>query len=187
MQVTTRQIFTTVAMLFFSAAFAITPSAAGVPEPDEPAARVPPLSRVRSNHAAIAAVMAAAAQRSPVFRRLVETIDASDGLVYVDEGNCGHGVTACLSLEVRVAGPYRLVRILVDPRKKSGGCELMASIGHELRHAVELLREPGVRDFHAAFSLFAREGRANSDSGRFETEAAVRTGLAVDREACGKP
>src|ERR1700704_912154 len=77
----------------------------------------PPLVRVRSNDPAIAAIMREAADRSSVFRRLVQTIDATDGLVYVDEGRCGHGVSACLTLSVQVAGPHRLLRILLDPSR----------------------------------------------------------------------
>ena len=34
----------------------------------------------------------------------------------------------------------------------------MASIGHELRHAIEFLSEPNVRDYRAAFSFFDRKG-----------------------------
>jgi hypothetical protein len=86
----------------------------------------PPLARVRSNTPSIAAIIQDAAERSPLFRRLIETIDATDGLVYVDEGKCGHGVSACLVLSVQVAGPHRLLRILVDPHKHKRDCDLMA-------------------------------------------------------------
>lgn len=148
-------------------------------------AQPPPLVRVRSsNSPSIAAVIQEAAVRSPLFRRLLKTIDATDGLVYVDEGICGHGVAACLSLSVLVSGPYRLVRILVDTHKLDNDCELMAAIGHELWHAIELLREPNVRNYQAAFSFFEREGPTDREKGRFETDAAVRTGLSVLREVC---
>ena len=133
----------------------------------------PPLVRVRSNDPAFTAVIQQAAERSPLFRRLIATIDATDGLVYVDEGKCGHSVAACLTLSVKVAGPYRLLRILVDLQRRKRDCDLMASIGHELHHAIELLREPNVRDYHAAFSFFEREGPTDREKGRFETAEAV--------------
>ena len=148
-------------------------------------AESPSLVRVRSNTPSIAAVIQEAAERSPLFRRLIATIDATDGLVYVDEGKCGHSVSACLTLSVQVAGPHRLLRILVEPHKRERDCDLMASIGHELRHAIELLSEPNVRDYHAAFSFFEREGPTDREKGRFETAAAVRTGLEVLAEVCG--
>jgi len=147
-------------------------------------AEAPPLVRVRSNSLALAAVIDDATVRAPLFRRLRKTIDATDGLVYVDDGICGHGVSACLSLSVRVAGPFRLLRISVDTHKRDNPCDLMASIGHELWHAIELLSEPNVRDYHAAFSFFDREGPTDREKGRFETPAAIRTGLDVLREVC---
>jgi hypothetical protein len=144
----------------------------------------PPLNRVRSNDPSIAAVIQQAAVRSPLFRPLIATIDATDGLVYVDEGNCGHSVSACLTLSVQVAGPYRLLRILVDPHKREKDCDLMASIGHEPRHAIELLVDPTVRNYRSAYSFFDRVGPTGS--ARFETPAAVGTGLEVGAEACAQ-
>jgi hypothetical protein len=144
----------------------------------------PPLIRVRSNTPSIAAVIHVAAQRSTAFRHLIATIGATDGLVYVDDGKCGHSVSACLLLSVTVAGPHRLLRILVDLNVRNSDCEIMASIGHDLRHAIELLSEPNIRNYHAAWSFFDREAPTDRDLGRFETPAAVRTGLAVLAEVC---
>jgi len=106
--------------------------------------------------------------------------------VYVDEGKCGHSVSACIVLSVQVAGPHRLLRILVDPHKYKRDCDLMASIGHELRHAIEVLNEPNVRDYPAVQSFFEREGPTGGGEGRFETAAAVRTGFEVLAEVCAR-
>ena len=62
------------------------------------------MSRVRSSSASILALIGQAAERSETFRRLVETIDASDGIVYVEEGTCGRGVRACF-VAVSESGP----------------------------------------------------------------------------------
>jgi hypothetical protein len=80
-----------------------------------------------------------------------------------------------------VAGQYRLLFILVVS-DRAPGCQLVEAIGHELYHAFEVLREPGVRSFPDLFSLFQRLGAAKS--GRFETTAAVNAGLMISREAC---
>jgi hypothetical protein len=135
--------------------------------------------RVRSASPAIAVAIREAAERSATFRRLVDTIDTTNGLVYVEEGFCGHSVRACLVLSIKVAGPSRLLRILVDTRKTDG--ELMGSIGHELQHAVEVLSDPSVTDYYKVYSFYQREGRMVND--RFETLAAVRAGLDVLAEA----
>lgn len=144
----------------------------------------PPLARVRSDSSAIAEVIRQASERSILFRRLVARIDATDGLVYVDEGKCGHGVRACLTLSVQVAGPHRLLRILVESIRRQNTCDLMASIGHELWHAIELLGQPKVTNYSSAYSFFQREGPNGGGHVPFETQAAVRTGFEVGREVC---
>jgi hypothetical protein len=53
-----------------------------------------------------------AAARSMTFRGLVNRINSTDGIVYVSEGRCGHGVWACLSNTMTMAGPNRVLRIL---------------------------------------------------------------------------
>jgi hypothetical protein len=101
--------------------------------------------------------MSLGAERSTTFRRLLEAIDATDGLVYVTEGTCGQGVRACLHMSIELAGANRLLRILVNPRR-AAGCELIASIGHELQHALEALSNPNIKTSSALFSFFHQIG-----------------------------
>ena len=63
------------------------------------------------------------------------------GLVYVERGGCGHGVRARLDFMV-AAGPNRFLRVTLDDRGTDA--QAMASLGHELRHALEVLAEPAV-------------------------------------------
>src|SRR5262245_7941285 len=95
-----------------------------------------PDARVRGVSARVVAIIDAAAAQSETFRRLVDQINHTDGMVYVAEGDCGSGVRACLLLTMTLMGPYRLLRILVDRETDS---DLIASIGHELQHALEVL------------------------------------------------
>ena len=140
------------------------------------------LSRVRSENPSIGAVVRDATMRSVTFRQLVDTIDGTDGLVYIEQGKCGHGVRACLLMSVKIAGPSRMLRVIIGDSRPN--CRMMASIGHELRHAVEVLSDPHIRSDSAIFSSYERLGRA-TDSSRFETEAAMHAGLDVDTE-CGR-
>src|SRR5262249_32470243 len=87
---------------------------------------------VRSSHTYIGWMRAEAAKRSATFRRLVSDIEATDGIVYVEQGACGHRVRACLALSVTPAGGYRILRVFVDARQPDWN--VMASIGHELQH-----------------------------------------------------
>ena len=51
--------------------------------------------------------------------------------------------TACLMHSVEIAGPYRLLRVKLDLRRSE--LEMMATLGHELQHAIEVLNDPRVR------------------------------------------
>ena len=139
------------------------------------------LARVRSEVSVINTAIARGHERSPTFRRLVETIDNSDGIVHVQEGQCGMSVRACLQLWMGVAGPNRFLRIHVSPRK-APGCELVVSIGHELQHAIEVLSHPKIRDSLSMYNLFDLNRR--TQYGTFETDAAVQVGRTIDREIC---
>ena len=134
-----------------------------------------PMPRVRSTNPVIAAALEEAQARSVTFRNLVRTIEGTDGIVYVEKGQCRRGVRACLSLSVVSGGGYRLLRVLVDG--VDDAVELMATIGHELRHANELLSEPSVTTMAAAYSYYAREAATAREV--FETPAAIKAGIAV--------
>ena len=73
-------------------------------------------SHVRSFNRSIASVIQQAGERSATFRRLVETINASNSYVYVDDGECLHSEQACL-VNVTVGGPYRFMFVHVATRK----------------------------------------------------------------------
>ena len=157
------------------------------------AQETPRIPHVRSDDPLIAEAITHGTQRSAEGatvvttrgnRTLIEAIDETDGLVYVERGECGSGVRACLRLSVHLSGPFRVLRILVNP-DRAPGCELTASIGHELHHALEALSHRQVRSDVAIVNLFDRIG-IRSLYGRFETNEARRTESTVRTEACGK-
>lgn len=71
---------------------------------------------VRSESPKVRAAIAFAKERSATFRRLPESLDSTDGLVFIIEGACPRGVGACLHLSVEIAGPRRLLWVFVNPR-----------------------------------------------------------------------
>ena len=161
-------------MRILIAATAITIGAVTCAEAD-----MDPVSpRVRSGHPYIRAMIAEAARRSATFRRLVSDIEATDGIVYVEQGACGHRVHACLAMAVTPAGDYRILKVLIDARQRDWN--VMASIGHELQHALEVLTNTRGTRFEGIFFFYQREGVTTGDS--FETTAAVRIGTAVERD-----
>jgi hypothetical protein len=137
-----------------------------------------PIPRVRPTDVRLAALISGAAGQSATFRRLLHIINTTDGIVYVEAGRCG-AVRACLALKVTIAGPNRLLWIFVDSER--GACDVMASIGHELWHAIEVLRERSIRSDGAIYSFIAR-GREQNPPAWVETNAAIRVGQDVRRE-----
>jgi len=139
------------------------------------------LPRVRTPSPGIADAIAQGIQRSPTFRRLVESIDGTDGLVYVEEGVCRYSARACLVMSVTIAGPHRVLHIRVN-RRRAAGCRLVELVGHELQHAVEVLSNPTIRSDVEMVNFFDRIRQTGSV--RFETAAALQTSIDVAREVC---
>jgi len=96
----------------------------------------------------------------------------------VMEGQCQHGVRACLLLSMTVMGANRVLWIRIDPRKVDR--DLMGSIGHELQHALEVLSHSSIRSGSAMTLLYNKEG--SKEGGHFETDAAIKAGNAVRDE-----
>jgi hypothetical protein len=134
--------------------------------------------RVRSTNGLIATVLHRAGEQSATFRRLVEAIGASDGTVYVEEGKCRYGFRACL-VTVTMAGANRYLWVKVDTRMADW--DLMASIGHELQHAIEVLSDRTVTSGFAMYYFYLGKG-PHSIGLAFETDAAIEAGDAVRTE-----
>jgi len=143
-----------------------------------PAAEDASVARIRSTDARILQLVQLGVERSATLRALVHSIDTSDGIVYIEPGQCQNGVRACLLHSVIIAERYRILRVLVNPRHSDR--DLLASIGHELQHAVEVLNVRSIDSWLGMFNFYAREGMRIG--GAFETHAAIQAGLAVRRE-----
>jgi hypothetical protein len=136
-------------------------------------------SQVRSSNSSILALIARATEQSTTFRGLVDTIGTTDGIVYVEAGRCRYS-RACLT-GVSTAGVYRMLWVTIDTRRVDS--ELIASIGHELQHAIEILSNPDVRSSAAMYMFYSRFAeRVGTGRGAFETAAATKVGNAVRRE-----
>ena len=132
---------------------------------------------VRSSEARIRSLIAIATGQSATFRKLSERVKETAGLVYVEPGRCGHGVRACLTT-VTKAGNRRILFVKIDARKSD--VELMASIGHELQHATEVL-DSTVSTTTGLYLFYTRAG-FQSSRGAFETHAAIEAGYTVAAE-----
>ena len=84
---------------------------------------------VRTDDPILSALVQRGAARSARFRTLLAKIDRTDGIVWIEEGQCRHSVRACLVPTVKIAGPSRLLRVLINT--KGDERDVIASIGHE--------------------------------------------------------
>ena len=149
----------------------------------------PPATSVRSSNARLAGALADGISRSETLRSLVATLDASNLIVYLHNGNCVRPAEACLMI-ARTGGDTRLVHINFRIAGNGSGPflghqdRLIAQIGHELQHAVEIAGNTDVIDAAALTGLYDRIGwrRESADRIGYETEAAIQAGLRVLRE-----
>ena len=137
-------------------------------------------AHVRSASVAINAAIEHAIERSATFGQMVQTIQESDSIVFLTEGDCGHNQHACFTT-VTAAGSSRIMWVIIDLRHAAAESDLMRSIGHELRHTIEVISERSVRNDAAKFYLYSRIG-FHAKGGGFETMAATDAGNAVRDE-----
>jgi hypothetical protein len=99
------------------------------------------------------------AAESQTFRTLLNTLAESDLIVHVQPVD--RLMTAGQTYFVTATPTVRYIRIEVAPRGNVN--EMVALIGHELQHAVEISKEPRIRD-RQALSLFYKGMPGNSMS-----------------------
>lgn len=131
---------------------------------------------LRTGNGRILEVMQAAIERSPVFRSLIDAIDASGRTVYVDEGPCAR--TEARSCVQPLPGSVSL-RVLVDPR--SGLVAVARQLAHEFQHVVEIAAAPDAIDPPTIRHLYERIG-FQSCEGCYETRQALDVEARVSRE-----
>ena len=140
-------------------------------------------THIRSTYPELRAALETGVAHSELFRELVDRIDASDVVVHLlYDPDPTPGVAGHLTFAAS-AGGVRYVRIAIAPRL--GGYDLLAILGHELQHAVEIADAPSVVDqaSMAAFYATVGERRATDRGTTFDTAAAVAAGARIRREA----
>jgi hypothetical protein len=119
-----------------------------------------------------------AARRSPAIQESIDRLQELDVTVYVRAR-----MFAPLDLEGRIAilstvGGHRY--LVIELACGRSELEQMATLGHELYHALEIAETPSVVDADTLAALYSRIGRKTSDRAglrTFETEAAAAAGL----------
>jgi hypothetical protein len=130
--------------------------------------------RVRAGDVKAAALLRDGQARSATFRALIETIEQSDLIVYVQ--------TRPLRLpgQLQLVGATpgcRHVRVMI--RTPGLDTDMIGWLGHELWHAVELARAPGVRNQESLLRYYQRIGSGGRHTSTAETGDAQAVGTKV--------
>jgi hypothetical protein len=138
------------------------------------------IRRLRSIDASITQLMEHAVTRSPTFKRLAATVEASNGIIYIEAGVCPGRVLACLLMWMVSSGGNRFMRIVVDRQRLDSDELLVGAIAHELQHAIEVLSDQFVTNGTKLYFFYRRY--APTEKEQFETVEAERAGIAVEDE-----
>lgn len=120
--------------------------------------------------------------RSATFKALADRIEASDVIVYVAlNPRMKPGLSGMLTWMTN-AGGYRYLRASISQELSAD--QMIATIAHELQHAVEVIDDEAVNDEKSLVALYRRIGhqRGASASSQWETTAAQETGFQVRKE-----
>ncbi|MDP2320171.1 MAG: hypothetical protein Q8O42_12640 [Acidobacteriota bacterium] len=137
--------------------------------------------RIRPQDARSTQLLRAGMARSDTFRALVERLEASNVFVYVSVSPLIKSSLAGQLTWMTQAGPYRYLRATLNAGL--GTDQQIATLGHELQHAVEVLDDELVVGEKSLVALYRRIGQPSraANSG-WETVAAQETGYRVRRE-----
>jgi hypothetical protein len=169
-----------------------------LPTPPSPATNAPTLARarnaaemltavdrrVRTTDRHILSLLMQGTQRSGTFASLVEAISQTDVIVYIESViHLPPSLSGRLLLLPRAAG-QRYLRIQVSTHGVAVN-DLISTIGHELRHALEVAASPDVLDQKGLERLYQQIGRASTGVHSYDTTAAEVTGRLVRAELEG--
>lgn len=139
-----------------------------------------PDRRVRTVHPRAAAALFAGVSRSRTFAALIDAINRSNVIAYVElVQEVPRGARGRLILASKLTH-HRYVRIQL--RSMLGQDEMISVLGHELQHAVEIAQAPEITDDASMRKYYQRAGGGVSDGFGFDTEAARIAGDRIWRE-----
>lgn len=143
-----------------------------------------PSTRVRPTHSLASRLIEDGTTRSPTFRRLVSRLQRSDVIVYV---SVRLDMRPSLGGSLRFLGNSTTDRfVLVTLNGQNSRQMLVALLGHELQHAVEVADAPDVRNESALADLYRRIGVRRAIES-WDSLAAQQVGQTVRAEIMQRP
>jgi hypothetical protein len=111
-----------------------------------------PDRHVRTADPKVRVLIDAGLSRSATFRHLVDILNESDVIVYVERKRGRQALGGYLAHNIVTRGEYRYLRIAVETQGAQR--RLLSLLGHELQHAVEVAQNPDARDAESLERMF---------------------------------
>lgn len=145
----------------------------------------PPIGGVRASDARIENLIREGCGKSATFLALVQELRSSNWIVFVQSGSCPiAGIPGCLLHRVGTFQHHKYLRIIIGGTPSSDA-EAIGTIGHELQHALEVVRNRHVADGLDIRDLYRRIGyvaRRTRGTEIYETAAAAKARATVFEE-----
>jgi hypothetical protein len=145
----------------------------------ESAALDSPHRHVRTQDRSVRQLLKRGFNRSTTFAQLMARLENSDVLVYIEEVPRLPGGLEGRMMMLPTAHGQRYVRIQIVLRGVPD--ESVATLGHELQHAIEVAQESGVSDQAQLTALYQRIGMRGGPH-VYDTIAAQEIGRVIRRE-----
>lgn len=139
-----------------------------------------PMRKVRALSPRMEALTAAGIRRSPTFAGVIAALADGDVIVQVMEVPHLPGSVLAQLVLVHAKSESRLVRVQIGRRR--GGDDLIALLGHELFHALEIAGAPEVQDQDTLAAFYRRIGFATDREQQFDTRGAHDVERRIRRE-----
>lgn len=143
--------------------------------------------RLRPQDPRLEKVLKDGAARSTTFKALVDRIEASNVIVYIAFNPIMKSNLSGMLTWMTRSGEYRYLRASISTDLAPE--QMIATLAHELQHAVEVIEDESVVDETSLVALYKRIGHQNSNvaPSRWETTAAQQAGFRVRRELGSRP
>jgi hypothetical protein len=168
-------------LLAFIAIVVAAPCTALAAQDDSPADRGIRSARVRAADARTAVLLTQGLERSSTIRGLVNALEQRDVIVYLEMQPALKKRLAGTMTWLSAAKTHRYVRVSISPELSTDMA--IATMGHELRHVLEVANAPEIVNEATLEKYYRAHGEGNRSHGNgWDTEAARVAGDEVRRE-----
>lgn len=159
----------------------------GIPQPAVPSSLAPDPgggTQIRIQDSRLAGMLADGVRRSPTLQSLVEQVQGGSVIVFVQTVRWLPNEAAGILTWVGAGPLNRFVRVSL--KSHVSGDALLANLGHELQHVIEVMAAPWVSDSQSLLALYRHIGHpTNFAQSSWDSADAKWTGDQVLRELKG--